>query len=153
MPETTDKDVFVPFTAAQLLALSDYLDDCYCAKLERAQYEPSQRRRETYENEASACLQLRDYVNGQLECFDKNILTTADALKKPRLDLTDKEAKNLLLLLHSRWNSALTDADELAHDGNWSRADEALAYADEVLALKHKVADYRAAVEKANGAQ
>lgn len=153
MTETTDKAVLVPFTAAQLLALSDYLDDCYCAKLERAQYEPSQRRRETYENEASACLQLRDYANGQLERLDKNLLTPADALKKPRLELTDKEAKSLLLLLHSQWNKVLTDADELAHGGNWSRADEALDYADEVLALKNKVADYRAAVEKVNGAQ
>lgn len=146
MTETTDKAVLVPFTAAQLIAISNLLDELRCLAIQDAACETSSKRRSVITGSIRTCNDLRNYIDKQLEIAEN----TLPEKKWPRIALTRKEVKSLVLIVHSHWNSALNSADEFAADGNYRMADEGLEYADKVLQLKNKLTDYRSELEKSD---
>lgn len=146
MTETTDKAVLVPFTAAQLIAISNLLDELRCLAIQDAACETSSKRRSVITGSIRTCNDLRNYIDKQLEIAEN----TLPEKKWPRIALTRKEVKSLVLIVHSHWNSALNRADEFAADGNYRMADEGLEYADKVLQLKNKLTDYRSELEKSD---
>lgn len=67
MTETTDKAVLVPFTAAQLIAISNILDELRCLAIQDAACETSSRRRSAINGSIRTCNDLRNYIDKQLE--------------------------------------------------------------------------------------
>ena len=145
-PMDSNKRLSVTFTAGQLSAISNFLDELRCLAIQDAACETSSRRRSAINASIRTCNDLRNYIDKQLEIAEN----TLPEKKWPRIALTRKEVKSLVLIVHSHWNSALNRADEFAADGNYHMADEGLEYADKVLQLKNKLTDYRSELEKSD---